>query len=160
MGVDDTISPSSMKPRATVKLDDLTLAFAWVSATPDGDNAAFVSRVTGQVHWTSASGELDDEPPDDIDDASVYAAVPSQHDLDLGRSLALAFAEERLSASFDSVAGFFRRRGAYGKFKDLLDRQGQLQAWFEYEAAATEAALRAWASQEGFAVTDETRPAT
>jgi len=141
-----------MTPSAPVKFDDLLSGYEWVSSSPDGDNDAFVSRVRGTVHWSSSMVELDEELPEDIDDGRVYVSIPHKHDLNLGKHLALAFAEEHLEASFDAVAGFFRQRGAYGRFKDLLERKGLLQAWYDYEARATEAALRAWCAGQEIAI--------
>jgi hypothetical protein len=143
-----------MAPNASVKFDDLLLAYEWVSSSPDGENDAFVSRVSGAVHWSSRTIEPDDELPEDIDDGSIYVSVPHKHDLDLGKHLALAFAEEQLKASFDTVASFFRQRGAYGRFKDLLQRKGLLQTWYDYEAKATEVALRLWCAEQGISIAD------
>lgn len=106
-----------------------------------------MSRLTGIIHWISDA--IDEEPPEDIDDGSVYIAVPHKNDLDLGRALALRFAAERLPDSQGVIAGFFRQSGAYRRFKDFLDRQGRLQEWYDYEAAATEHALRAWSREQG-----------
>jgi hypothetical protein len=38
------------------------------------------------------------------------------------------------------------------KFKDLLDRKDLLQAWYDFEAAETEKALRAWGEENGLAI--------
>ena len=140
-----------MTPSAPVKFDDLLAAYEWVSSSPD-DSDAFVSRVTGNVHWSSSTMELDDELPEDIEDGSIYVAVPNKHDLNLGKNLALTFAEEQLADSFQTVANFFRQRGAYGRFKDFLERKGCLEAWYAYEAKATELALREWAAEEGLSI--------
>src|SRR5882672_6628473 len=111
------------------------------------DCEAYVSRVTGTVHW---SGEgVDGELPEDIEDESLYIAVPHKSEFGLGRSLALRFAEEHLSASYDVVCEYFRKRGAYGRFKSLLENAGQLEAWHQYEQAATEQALREWCEENG-----------
>ena len=59
------------------------------------------------------------------------AAVPHENDLGLGRHLALAFVDQELSDEYDTVAGFFRRRGAYGRFKALLHARGMLEQWYE-----------------------------
>jgi len=131
-----------------VKYDDLLAAYEWVSSSPE-DSDAFVSRVTGNVHWSSSTMALDDELPEDIEDGSIYIAVPNKHDLNLGKNLALTFAEEHLADSYQSIATFFRQRGAYGRFKDFLERKGCLEAWYNYEAKATELALREWAAEEG-----------
>ena len=114
------------------------------------DCEAYVSRVTGTVHW---SGEgVDGELPEDIEDESLYIAVPHKSELDLGRSLALRFVEEHLPRSRETVYGFFRKRGAYSHFKSLLEHAGQLEAWRLYEQAATEKALREWCAENGFAL--------
>lgn len=90
-----------------VKYDDLLAAYEWVSSSRD-DNKAFVSRVTGNVHWSSSAMELDEELPEDIEDGSVYVMVPNKHELNLGKNLALTFAEEQLADSYQTVADFFR----------------------------------------------------
>lgn len=136
-----------MEPNVPVSFADLLDAFGWVSAAGPLENEAYVSRRTGIVHWISDA--IDEEPPEDLDDGSVYVAVPHQSDFDLGRPLALRFAAERLPDFQDVIAGFFRNRGAYGKLKDFLDRRGRLQEWYDYEAAAIESALREWSRDEG-----------
>ncbi len=145
------LSTPLMPPNAPVKFDDLLAAYGWVNSSPD-DSAAFVSRATGKVHWSSSTIELDDELPDDIEDGSLYIAVPNKHNLNLGRDLTLTFAEDQLADSYEAVANIFRHRGAYGRFKDLLDRKGLLQAWYDFEAQSTETALRQWAAEEGFSI--------
>jgi len=88
--------------------------------------------------------ELDNDLPEDIEDSSLYIAVPHKTDLDLGKSLALRFAHEVLPESSAEVASFFRQRGAYARFKDLLENKGQLEAWYAYESQAVAHALREW----------------
>lgn len=141
-----------------VAFDDLLAGFDWVGAAPF-ENSALVSRATGLVHWVSTSGALDDEDelPDDIDDGAAYVAVPSKQDLQLGKSLALDFAREAMPDAFDQVCAIFSRRGAYARFKDLLDRHGLLDAWHAHEARHVEAALREWAAGHGLVVTPPPR---
>ena len=140
-----------MTTNAPVKFEDLLAAYEWVCSSP-GDSEAFVSRRTGTVHWSSSTGELDEELPEDIEDGCIYVAVPNKYDLNLGNNLALSFAEEQLADSYQTVANFFRQRGAYARFKDLLERKGLLQAWYDFEAKATELALREWADDEGISI--------
>lgn len=141
-----------MEHGAQVKFDDILSGYGWVCASSDGANSAFVSRATGLVHWASSDTEMDDELPEDIENSSAYVDIPHKFDLNLGRDLALAFTEERLSDSIRTVQGFFRQRGAYSKFKDLLQHKGLLQAWYDYEASKTEIALREWCAEQGIAV--------
>jgi hypothetical protein len=91
----------------------------------------------------------EEDLPDDIDDSDRYLAVPSQRNLSLGRRLALAFAADEVPDDYGTVIGFFRRRGAYGRFKDLLDERGKLERWYEFESRATDEALAAWCAEHG-----------
>ena len=141
-----------MTLNAPVKFDDLLAAYEWVSSSSPTENEAFVSRITGNIHWSSSMIELDDELPEDIEDGNVYVVVPNKHDLNLGKGLALTFAEEQLSDSYQTIAEFFRKRGAYGLFKEFLERKGCLEAWYDYESKATELALREWATEEGLSI--------
>ena len=136
-----------MTQSAPVKFDDLLAAYEWVSSSDDSE--AFVSRITGKVHWSSKTMACDEELPEDIEDGSIYVAVPNKYVLNLGKSLALTFAKKQLPDSYQTVANFFRQRGAYGRFKDFLERKGLLEAWYDYEVKATKFALSEWAAEEG-----------
>src|SRR5437867_13189149 len=127
---------------ALVSFDELLAAFEWVRAGEAAaiDCEAYVSRVTGKLHW--AGEGADEELPEDIEDGSLYIAVPRRSEFDLGSSLVFRFAEERLPGERETVREYFRKRGAYSRFKSLLAHRGQLDAWHEYEQAAVEAALR------------------
>jgi hypothetical protein len=138
-----------------LSFDELLAAFEWVSAGEAAalDCNAYVSTVSGKVHW---SGEgVDEELPEDIEDGSVYVAIPRKAEFDLGRSLALRFVEEHLPQSYETVHQFFRKRGAYSHFKALLERAGQLEAWHEYEQKAIEEALRQWSEEHGLTIVRE-----
>ncbi|MDO8811026.1 MAG: hypothetical protein Q7J38_03230 [Gallionella sp.] len=143
-----------MTVSAPIKFDDVLAAYEWVSSSSPAENEAFVSRITGNVHWSSGIIDLDEELPEDIEDGSIYVSVPHKYDLNLGKSLALTFAEERLADSYETVSNIFHQRGAYGKFKDLLELEGRLEAWYEYEANAIELALRECAADQGLLITE------
>ena len=134
----------TMDPTAAVAFVDLLDAYEWVSAAAFGENAAYLSRLTGK---TFIDSDALDELPDDIEDGSAYLAVPHKAELRLGRELAINFSAEHLPDAAGQVSGFFRQRGAYGRFKDLLERTGCLEAWYEYEAKAVERALRGWCDE-------------
>lgn len=96
--------------------------------------------------------ELEEDLPEDIEDGSIYVAVPHKYDLNLGNNLPLNFAEEQMEDSYDTVAKIFHHRGAYGKFKDLLDRKDKLQSWYDYEANAIERALFKWGADHQLSI--------
>jgi hypothetical protein len=62
----------------------------------------------------------------------------------LGKPLVLDFVRQFLPDDFDEVQQIFSSRGAYARFKHLLDRRGALDQWYDFEAKAEERALRMW----------------
>lgn len=141
-----------MEPGPKLKLSDLVDALEWSSAVGPVDTAAYISRRTGKIYWEGEEGILPDEPPSDVADESSYACVPHKRDLDLGHALVSDFAESQDPQMRDEVRDCFSRRGAYRRFKDLLDRRALLQAWYDHEQKAVERAIREWAEAEGFQV--------
>ena len=75
--------------------------------------------------------------------------MPDRRDLELGRRLVLRFIEDTSPGDVDTVSGFFRRRGAYARFKDLLHARGLLERWYDFENRATEQALVEWCEENG-----------
>jgi hypothetical protein len=133
-----------------VKYDDLSLAFGFVSSAAPMEHSAYVSLDTGKVWWTSDSSDaFEEEIPEDFETSDRYLAMPHKNELDLGRRLALRFVAQELPGCYDQVGRFFRRQGAYARFKDLLEREGVLERWYSFEADAVESALRKWCSENG-----------
>ena len=138
-----------------VKQADLVHALEWVSSGGLFENAAYVDRETGEVYWASDGTDMDIDLPQDIEDSNRYIAVPHKSDLDLGRGLVARFVEAQCPELYERVRDFFRHKGAYGRFKGLLDEEGLLQAWFDFEAQQTELALREWVEEHGFEIAAE-----
>lgn len=135
--------PSS-SPMVSVKYPDLLDAFEFVSSGAPFEHSAYIHADTGEIYWVSSMMELEGEVPDDLETSDRYIPVPHKNDLDLGRNLALSFADQELPDAFDAVAGFFRQKGAYRRFKYLLEARGVLEKWYAFEATAIQEALRAW----------------
>ena len=136
----------------TIPYDALEDALEWVSSLPPFQHAAYISETTGQVFYDSAHGDAVDKLPDDYEDAGLYWTVPHKNELDLGSRLAHRFAEERAPQYQQDVVDIFGREGAYARFKALLERLGLLETWCEFEHEATQAALLAWAEEQGMSV--------
>jgi hypothetical protein len=133
-----------------VRHDDLSTAFDFVTYATPAEHNAYVSLDTGKVYWTSdASDAFDKEIPADLETSGRYLAIPHKNELDLGRGLALRFVAQELPGAYDKVDGFFRRQGAYARFKDLLEREGVLDRWHSFEADSVERALRQWCAENG-----------
>lgn len=146
---------SSSASPASVALDDLLQALDWVSDLSSTDNMAFVCRESGRVFMTSDEGfgvELEPDLPLDIDDETKYAIVPTRQDLRLGKRLAVRFVQTSLPARLEETYTIFAARGAYARFKDMLESEQALDAWYAFEAEAVERGLREWAESEGLVV--------
>jgi Uncharacterised protein family (UPF0158) len=139
-------------------MSDLLLAIDFVSSDGGGMNEAFLCRRTGKIHWRFPDlDEQVEELPDDLDENENYIAIPPKRELDLGKPLALDFAAEFMPDDYDKVRGIFGRRGAYRNFKMLLEERDQLQEWYDFEAQATERALRDWCQANSIEIANENR---
>jgi hypothetical protein len=57
------------------------------------------------------------------------------------------------------VRRIFKRKGAYARFKDLLQQKNALDRWYDFETKATEKALREWCDVNDVAIDDKDREA-
>ncbi len=94
----------------------------------------------------------ENEPPDDVEDPEKYLSVPTRHELDIGNRLVFDFVAQNLPERYDQVRVIFRRKGAYGRFKELLARRGLLESWYAYSEERTLVALKDWCDSEGLAI--------
>jgi hypothetical protein len=141
-----------MQPPVPVTADTLDQALEWSSSSASGDNVALISRTTGEVFFKAMPGEYQEELPKDIEDETAYLAVPHKNDLDLGRELVFDFAQTLSPAHSQIIESYFRQRGAYAKFRSLLERESLLESWYAFEATAKQKALEAWAFENGVVI--------
>ena len=123
---------------------DIQYAFEFVSFGSEYEHSAFICKHTGKVYCQSEADEIDEELPVDLDDEEKYIAIPHKNDLGLGKRLALDFVSQFLEDDFEKVQDIFRHKSAYARFKGILERNGILAQWHEFEAKALERALREW----------------
>ena len=142
--------------QASIKFADIQNAFDFVSFGDElMEHEAWLCTETGEIYWRSEFDDDEDEPlPEDIGDAEKYIAIPHKNDFNLGKNLVLRFAAEQLPESYDKVREIFSRRGAYARFKDLLEYQDMLQQWYDYEQQAGEKALREWCNDCDIKIVD------
>ncbi|MES2945622.1 MAG: hypothetical protein V4772_22370, partial [Pseudomonadota bacterium] len=63
-----------------VAYTDLLEAFEWVNASASMETSAYVSRERGSLHWASTNtSAVEEELPEDIEDGSLYIAVPHKN---------------------------------------------------------------------------------
>lgn len=128
----------------TVDYTEIRNAFEFVSSGAPSQHQAYICIDTGMIHWTSNIIELEEIPPDDLNNPERYIPVPHKNTLKLGQGLALSFIDQALPHEYNFVASLFRKRGAYRRFKDMLQYQGLLEKWYAFEERASEDALVTW----------------
>jgi len=128
----------------SITYEEISSAFEFVGSAAPMEHSAYICLDSGKIYWVSELAQLDEELPDDLDTSDRYLAVPHKNELDLGKGLALRFTARELANSYEHVASIFRRKGAYGRFKELLDEHRLLEKWYKFEADAADMALREW----------------
>ena len=99
-------------------------AAAWASTR--------LCKQSGKIYWHSELlDDVEDTPTTSRTTTNTWT-IPDKRTLDLGKPLALDFAREFLPNDFDMVRQIFSRRGAYAKFKDLLEHRRMLDRWYDF----------------------------
>ncbi|NIR32779.1 MAG: hypothetical protein GWN84_26470 [Gammaproteobacteria bacterium] len=124
-----------------IKHQDIQLAFEFVGSVHPYEHTAYVSLDTGEIFYVSDWIDLD-ETPDDLDTSDRYIEIPHKNELNLGQRLVREFVAARLPEYGREVERIFSRKGAYSRFKNLLESKGLLEEWYQHEDERSEAALR------------------
>ncbi|WEN15610.1 UPF0158 family protein [Rhodanobacter sp. AS-Z3] len=143
-----------MGKQTPVTLDALEDVLLLLGGRDMYGNAVWVCRETGEKLCHSDEFDEFGPLPEDIDDAERYVPVPDKRDLELGKPLALEFARTQLPAGDEQACEIFSHRGAYARFKDLLEHHQSLDGWYQWEDEQTKQALRAWCADNGITLTD------
>ena len=136
-----------------ISFDDIENAFFFVSMDQMFMHNAYLCKETGEIFYTSEMGDSD-ELPEDIDDPEKYVTIPHKNELDLGKALVIEFTSEYLPEELDTVYSVFRRKSAYSRYKDLLERKGALEAWYKFENERQKAALKEWCRENNIEIKD------
>jgi len=133
-----------------ISFDEIENAFFFVSMDQQYMHNAYVCKETGQIFYTSEMGDSD-ELPEDIDDPK-YISIPHRNNLDLGKALVIEFTSEYLPDELEKVYSIFRSKGAYSRYKDLLESKGFLDKWYEFEDERQKDALKEWCRENSIEI--------
>ncbi len=122
---------------------DLQLTFDYVTSGGSGEHEAYLDKDAVTFLWHSEYGDNFDELPEDLGN-DRYIEIPHKNELNLGKNLVFTFVIEYMPSSLSKVEGIFRKKGAYHRFKVLLERSGMLDKWFAYEEDALDNAIKEW----------------
>jgi hypothetical protein len=137
----------------TVAFEELLEAYEFASLATDAQ--AYVCIKTGKTYLISndLDFESDEDLPADIETSDNYLCLPGRNELDLGRDLVFSFVRQNLRDAYDDVRNYFRKAGAYSRFKALLGSHGLVDEWYRFEEEATAVALREWCESNGLRLT-------
>jgi hypothetical protein len=127
-----------------IKFSEIDTAFSFVSFGEQYEHYAYLNQKTGKIYYVSELGDSDEDIPEDIYENEDYIEIPHKDDLNLGRNLVFSFVGSRLPEDLDKVQNYFRKKGAYSRFKDLLERKELLDEWHQFENDQIEKELRNW----------------
>ena len=137
---------------ATVNFSKLLDAFDFSNFGGPSEAGSFIDLDTGSLLCVAEFDDSDEEVPEDLESSERYLALPHKNELDLGQPLIRKFVEIALPSDYDTVLAYFRERGAYRKFKNLLEDRGVIDDWYAFERQATEQALKEWCEDNGIAL--------
>ena len=130
-----------------IKYSDIEDAFLYVSSDQPFMNTAVLNKKTGEIFYHSElSGE--DDFPEDVENDN-YIEIPHKNDLNLGRNLVFDFVLKYIPEKSYEVESFFHRKGAYSKYKYLLEKLNLLDKWYKFEDEKTKAMLLEWCHENG-----------
>ena len=136
-----------------MKFADLEYAFEFINAGDPYEHEAFVSRSTGEMYFRSDMAGVD-ELPEDVLENDDYVEIPSKYDLDLGKDLVWQFVDRQIPGLKTKVREIFSRRGAYARYKAVLEDLDLLDAWYRFENERTREVLLEWAREKGISIDD------
>ena len=134
-----------------ISFSDIEDAFFFVSMDQQYMHNAYLCKETGEMFYTSEIGDSD-ELPEDIDDPEKYISILHKNELDLGKTLVIEFTSTFLPEELDKVYSIFRHKGAYSRYKDLLERKGALEDWYKFENERRELALKEWCRENNIEI--------
>jgi hypothetical protein len=129
-----------------IRFSDIQDAFFFVCSAGYGMNSAVLCKDTGKILYRSQMAEIDEIGDEDLD-WDTCIEIPHKNDLDLGERSVFEFVERQLPDEYHRVQQVFRRRGAYGRFKDFLESRGLLKSWYDFERQREEQGLRQWCKE-------------
>ena len=127
-----------------IKFSNIEDAFFFISMGEMYMNSAILCIKTGRIFYTSDLGDSDELPEDIDNDPDKYIDIPHKNELNLGKVLVINFTSIHMPDNMEKVQSIFRKKGAYSRFKDLLETKGLLEKWYDFEEEQQKNALIEW----------------
>ena len=137
-----------------IKLSTLTEAMDSVleEATQEYDKA------TGEIHFIydgMVDGEINQELEEYICKSDDFIALPEKYeinDYEIMREFIYTLPNGRMQ---DNLLNAISGRGAFRRFREVLDDYGKTEKWYAYKEAAYEQIAREWAERYGIEIIED-----
>lgn len=130
---------------------DIEEAYFFVNAGPGFEHNAVLCKDTGEIYYASEEGD-EMTLPDFVDENDSCIEIPHKNALNLGTHLVFDFVAQHCPDLSEQIHAIFSRKGAYARFKDVLEEKHLLDAWHDFECARRAQALRQWCADNGIEV--------
>jgi len=137
-----------------ISFSDIEDAFYFVSMDQPEMHHAYLCKETGEIFYSSEMSDFDELPEDIDDDPDKYISIPHKNELELGKHLVIDFTSQYLPEELGRVHSIFNHKGAYSRYKELLEEKGFLDQWHEYEKERQDEALREWCEENDIETED------
>ena len=137
---------------AKFTLSEIQDAFEFVNSGGISSNSALLCKDTGKILYKSDDADLDEIGNIEKYDFEMCFDIPDKNDLRLGRTLVYEFVDKNLPNDYEIVEQFFKHRGAYSRYKNLLENRGLLQEWYDFENKRQKDALLEWCNDRGIEI--------
>lgn len=118
--------------------------------TLSGDDYFFYDKTTGELEWFNENNENpNDLEIDDIENDPNYVALPTKFDFDdygIMKDFMFAQEDEKIRNEINDA---IHRRGAFGNFRNVVERYGLLQTWYDFKQAEYEDHVKDWCEVNG-----------
>lgn len=129
-------------------LEEIQDAYFFVNSDSYGMHRALLCIDSGRIYYQSEMGGFDEEELDEENfDCEKFIEIPHKDEIGLGETLVMEFVQDMMPEDLGRVQRIFCDRGAYRRFKDLLEFRGLLQSWYDFESKREEEALRRWVAE-------------
>ena len=125
---------------------------AYIDNDFSSESSVYINKQTGQVLYHSEY-EMDEENEIDFFDENLVS-LPDKRELNLGSRMVFKFADKKFKEEYETIKYYFSKKGAYSKFRNLLEKRNKVDEWYKFENQETEAALRNWCSENGINLDD------
>ena len=118
--------------------------------TLSDEDCFFYNKITGELEYFNSEQENpNDFDIDEIDEDENFVALPSKYSIDdYGIMKDFMFAQKDKKIH-DAIYDAIHQKGAFRKFRQVVEQTGILQKWYEFRNKEYEDIVKEWCETNG-----------